>query len=310
VAAGLSPVAFGADGGGSIRTPASFCGVVGLKSTFGRVSEYGATPLCWSLAHLGPLAATATDAALGWGIVAGADLNDPDSLYQPPPTLEGWNKSDLSDLKLGVFWPWFRHSTDDMITACEEMLTYFTSLGAKVVEVEIPGLDACRIAHLVTIAAEMAQATDAYHEEHEKDYGLSVRTNLRLARALTSLDYVKAQRVRTQTIHNFNQALSEADVIITPATGVVAPPIQPGALPDGDSDLSLVVEIMRYAQPGNFTGLPAIAFPVGYNQDGLPVSMQAMGRAWDEPTLLRLALAAEQNVERLKPAFHYDILNG
>jgi len=309
VAAGLCPVAIGADGGGSIRIPSSFCGVVGLKSTFGRVSEYGATPLCWSVAHIGPIAATATDIALSWGIVAGADPQEPDTLFQPPPTLKGWNNTDLSDLKIGVFWPWFRHSTEDMVAACEEILTYFTSLGAKIVEVEIPGLEACRIAQIITIASEMAQAMDSYHEQHGKEHGLDVRTNLRLARDFTAQDYIKAQRVRTQTIENFNQVLSEADVIVAPATGLVAPPIKPRALPDGDSDLTLLVEIMRYAQPANLTGLPAIAFPAGYNHDGLPVGMQAMGRAWEEPTLLRLAMAAEQIVERVKPAWHYEILN-
>jgi Asp-tRNA(Asn)/Glu-tRNA(Gln) amidotransferase A subunit family amidase len=310
VAAGLCPVAIGADGGGSIRIPSSFCGVVGLKSTFGRVSEYGATPLCWSVAHLGPIAATATDAALGWGIVAGADLKEPDTLFQPPPTLKGWDNTNLSDLKIGLYWPWFRHSTDDMVSACEEMLNHFTSLGAVIVEVEIPGLEACRLAQTITIASEMAQAMDSFHEAHGKEHGLDIRTNLRLARDLSAQDYIKAQRVRTQTMETFNRVLREVDVIVTPATGLVAPPIKPGALPNGDSDLSLLVEIMRFAQPGNLTGLPAIAFPAGYNHEGLPVGMQVMGRAWEEPTLLRMALAADQVVERLKPAWHYDLLNG
>jgi Asp-tRNA(Asn)/Glu-tRNA(Gln) amidotransferase A subunit family amidase len=308
VAAGLCPVAIGADGGGSIRIPASFCGVVGLKSTYGRVSEFGAAPLAWSVAHLGPLAATATDAALAWGIIAGPDPKDPVSLHQPQPTLAGWDQLDLSDITMGVFWPWFEHATEDMVTGCRKMLEYFQSRGAKLVDVDIPGLEAGRVAHLITIAGEMTQALEQYHAEFGKAYGLDVRTNLALARAFTARDYIKAQRMRTRLMDNFDQVLQKVDVIITPATALVAPPIGAKTLPDGDSDLTTLGEIMRYAQPANLTGLPAIAFPVGYNAAGLPIGMQVMGRAWEEQTLLRMALAAEQIVERQRPTWFYDIL--
>jgi Asp-tRNA(Asn)/Glu-tRNA(Gln) amidotransferase A subunit family amidase len=310
VAAGLCPVAIGADGGGSIRIPCSFCGVFGIKSTFGRVSEHGAFPLGWSVAHLGPIAATATDAALAWGVLAGVDEKDPETYHQPAPTLQGWDLLDLSDLTIGVFWPWFRHASDEVVKACEAMLGNFNNLGAKVVEVEIPGLEDGRVAHLITIAAEMAQVLDSYHDEYGKTYGLDVRTNLTLARTFTARDYIKAQRVRTRLMDTFDQVLQKADVIVTPATGLVAPKIGPKVLPDGDSDLTTLNEIMRFAQPANMTGLPAIAFPVGYNKEGMPIGMQLMGRAWEESTLFRMALAAEQNVERRKPAWYYDILGG
>lgn len=132
VAAGLCPAAIAADGGGSIRIPASFCGIVGIKPTFGRISEHGAAPLCWSVAHLGPLAATATDTALAYAVMAGPDPEDPNSLRQPTPTLAGWDKLDLGGLKLGVYWPWFRHATADMVSACEAMLHKFESMGAEI----------------------------------------------------------------------------------------------------------------------------------------------------------------------------------
>jgi Asp-tRNA(Asn)/Glu-tRNA(Gln) amidotransferase A subunit family amidase len=226
------------------------------------------------------------------------------------PALEGWDNLDLSDLTLGVFWPWFRHATQDMVDGCEEMLGYFESLGAKIIEVEIPDLEMGRVAHLVTIAGEIAQVMDEYHAEHGKEHGLGIRINLRLARAFTAQDYVKAQRVRTRLMLNFNKALEIADVIVTPAAGLPAPQIKPKALPLGDSDLSVTTELMRFAPPANMTGLPAIVFPVGYNKIGLPLSMQVMGKAWDERTLLRMALAAEQKVVRQAPPWHYDILGG
>jgi Asp-tRNA(Asn)/Glu-tRNA(Gln) amidotransferase A subunit family amidase len=308
VAAGLCPVAISADGGGSIRIPASFCGLVGLKPTFGRISEYGAAPLSWSVAHLGPLAGSAADAALGYTVMAGPDLKDPNSLHQPMPTLDGWDNLDLRGLRLGVYWPWFRHATADVVSVCEAMLQQFEKMGCEICEIVIPDLEANRIAHTITIAGEMAQALSATYEEHHREHGLDVRINLALARAFSTTDYVKAQRVRTRIIANFNRALEQVDAILTPSTGLAAPPIPKGALPDGESDLTTLVEIMRFVTPANMAGLPAISFPVGYNDKALPVGMQAIGRAWQEPTLLRLALAAEQVVERKAPQVHYKLL--
>jgi len=308
VASGLCPVAIGADGGGSIRVPAAFCGLVGLKATFGRVSEFGAADLCWSVAYLGPIAASVADAALMYGILAGPDLKDEHSLNQPAPRLHGWDQTDMSGLKLGIYEPWFNHASQEMVRACQEMVESFKQLGAEVHQVVIPDLDACRVAHLITIAGEMTQALDRYDREHRKDYSLEVRTNLALAREFTARDYIKAQRVRTRMMANFNQVLKDVDVVLTPVSGVSAPQIKATALPDGDSDLSTLNEIMRFGVVANMTGLPAIAFPVGYTQTGLPLGMQAIARPWEEVTLLRIARAAEQVVERQKPQVWYQIL--
>jgi len=310
VASGLVPVAIGADGGGSIRIPAAFCGLVGLKSTFGRVSEYGAFPLCWSVAHNGPLAASATDAALTYALIAGSDLNDPFSIHQPVPSLKGWDNLKFKGLKLGVYWQWFRHADPEVVAACEAMLKQFEAMGCEIHEVVIPNLEANRIAHLVTIISEMAQSMDSiYDNPHRfKEHGLDARINLALAHHLNATDYVLAQRVRTRMMHHFNEAFQQVDMVITPSTAIAAPQIKPGALPDGDSDLTTTLEIMRFATTANMTGHPAISFPVGYTQKGLPIGMQAIGRPWEESTLLRMALAAEQVVERKAPQVYYDLL--
>lgn len=308
VAAGLCPVAIGADGGGSIRIPSAFCGLVGLKSTFGRVSEFGAAPLAWSVAHLGALTATATDAALAYAILAGPDPKDHISLHQPPPRLAGWDNLDLSGLTLGVYWPWFRHAETDVVSACEAMLVKLEEMGAEVREVALPGLEAGRIAHTITIAGEMTQALAHTYDEHRNDYGLDVRLNLALARRFTARDYIQAQRVRTKLTASFQGALETVNVILTPSTAVVAPTIPPEALPDGNSDLSLLMEIMRFTPPANLTGLPAISFPAGYSDENVPIGLQAIGRPWQEPLLLRLALAAEQVIPRQAPQVYYTML--
>lgn len=309
VAAGLCPLAIGADGGGSIRIPSAFCGLVGLKATYGRISEFGAFPLDWSVAHIGPIAASAADAALGYALIAGPDPQDTNSLHQPPPRLDGWDDTDISGLRIGLFWPWFRHASAEVVAACEAMLEGFQGLGAHLREIVIPDLDAGRVAHVITIAGEMAQAMEGYHAEHHHQHGLDVRTNLTLARAFTLRDYVKAQRMRTRLMNHFKQAFEHVDVIVTPMTGIAAPPIPASALPNGDSDLTTLADIMRFSTPANLTGLPAICFPARYTQNGLPVGLQAIGRPWDEVTLLRLALTAEGLLERQSPQVHYRMLS-
>jgi Asp-tRNA(Asn)/Glu-tRNA(Gln) amidotransferase A subunit family amidase len=308
VAAGFVPVAIGADGGGSIRIPAAFCGLVGLKATFGRVSEHGAYPLDWSIAHIGPLAWSATDAALAYAVIAGPDPNDPTSLHQPLPTLKGWDNLNLKGLKLGVYWQWFRHADAEVVAACEAMLKEYEKMGCEIVEIAIPNLEANRIAHSVTIISEMAQAMNATYDEHHKKHALDVRINLAMARQLSATDYITAQRVRTRMMQHFKHAFEQVDMILTPTTGIAAPEIKKGALPDGESDLSTTIEIMRFVTAANMTGLPAITFPVGYTQSGLPIGLQVIGKAWDEANLLRMALAAEQVVERTKPQVHHKII--
>ncbi|MEW6334174.1 MAG: amidase [Thermodesulfobacteriota bacterium] len=308
VAAGLVPVAIGADGGGSTRIPASFCGLVGLKATFGRISEHGAYPLVWSVAHVGVLAGAAADAALTYAVIAGPDPRDPISLHQPLPALKGWDDLNLKGLRLGVYRDWFRHAEREVVAACEVMLKAYENMGCRIVEIVIPDLEANRIAHSVTITSEMAQAMQATYDEHRREHGLDVRVVLALARQFTATDYLLAQRIRTRMIRHFENAFRQADMILTPATGIAAPEIKKGALPDGESDLTTTVEIMRFATVANMTGLPAISFPVGYTQKGLPIGLQVIGRPWDEAGLLRMALAAEQVVERKAPQVYYPIL--
>ena len=308
VASGLVPLAVGADGGGSIRIPAAFCGVTGLMATYGRVSEFGAAPLDWSVAHIGPLAASAVDSALGYALMAGPDPKDPHSLHQNLPVLDGWDAMDLRGLKLGVYWPWFRHAEAEVVGACEALLKGFERLGGQIVEVIIPDLEANRVAHSITILSEMAQAMEATRAEHNKEHGLDVRFNLAFARRLSSTDYIMAQRVRARMIGHFTDAFRLADVVLTPSTGLAAPEIQKGALPDGESDMSTSIEIMRFATAANMTGLPAISFPAGYTGKGLPIGLQALGRPWEEHILLRLARAAEGLVQRRKPEVFYNLL--
>jgi Asp-tRNA(Asn)/Glu-tRNA(Gln) amidotransferase A subunit family amidase len=240
--------------------------------------------------------------------MAGPDPNDPATLYQPQPSLSGWDNDDLHGVTLGVFWPWFRHADEEVVAVCETMLDHLRERGARVREVAIPDLEAARVAHAITICTEMAQAMSATYEQHHREHGYDVRISLRIARALTALDYIQAQRVRSRLIGHFRRAFTDVDAIVTPTTAIVAPRIPEAELGAGVSDLLTMAELMRFAAPANLTGLPAISFPAGYTASGLPVGMQAIGRAWEESLLLRIALTAETGFARQPPKRHFGIL--
>jgi Asp-tRNA(Asn)/Glu-tRNA(Gln) amidotransferase A subunit family amidase len=309
VASGLTPIGIGADGGGSIRIPSALTGLVGLKATFGRVSEFGAAPLCWSLAYIGPMTTSVRDCALTYELIAGSDARDHHSLGHPDVTIDAEMPGSLEGLRLGVYWPWFRHATPEVVQQCEKLLNALANRGARIVEVDIPELNAQRVAHIVTITSEMAAAMDRYYAAHRLDFGLDVRVNMKVARSWMSDEYVTAQRIRTRAIAIWTKALANVDAIITPTTGRAAPKINEAALPDGESDLTTSLEIMRYAVNSNLTGHPAISMPAGYDAAGLPIGLQAIGHPWQEQLLLRIAGAAEQIVERKAPRRWYPLLD-
>lgn len=310
VASGLAPIAIGADGGGSIRMPAALCSVVGLKATFGRVSEHGAFPLCWSVAHIGPITTSVRDCARTYGLIAGPDPLDRLSLAHPAVEIDDVPAADLRGVTLGVYWPWFRHAAPEVVQRCESLVHALVERGAALREVEIPELDMTRVAHIVTITGEMAAAMMPYDRDHRRDFGLDARVNLATARSSMAAEYLNAQRIRTRAIAAFQRAFSAVDAIVTPATGIVAPRVDPSAQPLGESNLSMTTEMMRFAFPSNFTGHPAISFPAGYDASGLPIGLQAIGRPWGERMLLRIASAAELIVQRKAPRRWYPLLDG
>lgn len=307
VAAGLCPLSIGADGGGSVRIPAALCGVSGLKATWSRVSEFGAAPLCWSVAHVGPMGATVDDVALGYSLMAGPDTKDDASLEQPNVHLKDYLNDDLKGLRVGIFTPWFKHADEDIVEQCTHALKILENQGATRHEIIIKDLDAQRIAHAVTIASEMLTAmSEEYHKDASR-FALDTRINLAIASTFTATDYVKAQQVRSLAIKAFMDVFEDVDVIITPSSAVTAPKINEKALPAGESNLSVLTEIMRFATAGNLTGLPALTVNAGYSEKGLPIGVQLMGRPWEEHTLLRLGRVIDKATIKKKPKLHFPL---
>ncbi len=308
VAAGFCPISVGADGGGSIRIPAALCGIVGLKATWSRITELGAFPLCASVGHVGPLGATVRDVALAYAIMAGPEAADHDSLHQPPVHLTGLGNHDLRDMRIGFYRPWIEHALPEVTRAVHDALDVFRERGAKIVEVTIPELDRVRIAQAITILCEMASCMEQYDAKHRRDYGLGVRINLALARALTGRDYVQAQRMRTRFQKHLAKVFENVDVIISPTTALPAPPIAKDVFPRGESNLEVTSGLMRFAFPANLSGNPALSVPGGYDARSRPIGIQLMGRPWEEHVLLRVGEVLERRVVRKPPVIYTRLL--
>ena len=309
VAVGLCPVALGSDGGGSIRIPAALCGISGLKATWSRVSSAGQFPLAWSIGHAGPLAATLSDLTLAYGVLAGADENDPWTQRQPEVNLPNPESKLPDGLRIGVFVPWFEHAKPEVFRVCLDAVETLQKLGLERKEVEFRGLEAARLAHLVAIASEMLSA-NAPHFRRKSRFGRDIRINLSLAEHLSATDYVKAQRVRTELMAALSKVFEEVDILITPTTARTAPPILPDVTTAGESDLTVQDELMRFVVPFNLTGHPALSVPCGYDPQGLPVGLQLVGRPWEEALLLRVGAALEAKVARTSPMLHHTLLSG
>ncbi|WP_275975284.1 amidase [Alkalimarinus coralli] len=307
VAAGLCPLSVGADGGGSVRIPAALCGIAGLKPTWSRVSEFGAAPLCWSVAHIGPMGATVDDVALGYSLMAGPDTKDSVTAEQPSVHLKDYLNDDLKGLRVGVFTPWFNHAEQEVVEHCTQALKILESRGATRHEIIINKLDVQRIAHAVTISSEMFTAVEDEYRKDASRFALDTRINLAIASNFTSRDYVKAQRIRGLAIKAFMDAFEDVDVIITPSSAIAAPLINTKALPAGESNLSDLTEIMRFAISANFTGLPALTVNAGYTSKGLPVGVQLMGRPWEESLLLRMGRVIDCATPKQKPEVHFPL---
>lgn len=308
VAAGLAPISIGADGGGSIRIPASICGVVGLKATWGRISEAGIPPLCWNPGHAGPLGLTVADVAAAYAIIAGRDPRDVSSQAQPPVHLEGIAQMNLEGIRLGVCRPWFDDADAAVVNACNRAIDACVKAGARVVELPAPDMNTMLWSHATIILSEMAAAMQPYLREDKSRFGLDVRVSLRIGSEFRSTDYVHAMRHRSALTAQWLELLKTCDAVVTPTTASTAAPITESALPEGETNLQLSDALLRFIRPGNLTGFPGLSVPAGYDEKGLPIGVHFAGRPYEEALLLRLGRVVEAQVERRLPAVHVSVL--
>jgi Asp-tRNA(Asn)/Glu-tRNA(Gln) amidotransferase A subunit family amidase len=282
VGMGLTPIALGNDGGGSVRIPAAHNGVVGLKGTFGRVPMDGVPMLCWSLEHAGPLAASVADALLAFDVITDERLALPEL---PRP------------LRIGVcagWWQWADAEVAAIARAAVERLS-----GVELVEVALPHIELSLPVGTATFTVEGAAAMDAAITRGEP-LSAPTRIAFELARGMSAVAYVKTQRARALVVRDFDQAWDSVDLIVTPTTATTAPPI-PRDAAGGELDEAKIIRAVTFTFAQNLSGMPAVSVPCGYDAAGMPVGLQIIAPYGEDLRALAVAAAVEQATERRKP---------
>ena len=315
VAAGMAVATLGSDTGGSIRQPASFCGVVGLKPTYGRVSRYGLIAFASSLDHIGPFANTVKDAALVLRTMAGRDPMDSTSADVPVPDYVAELEKPVRGLKVGVAKEYFGSGLDGEVRAAvEAAIQKLAGLGCEVVPVTLPHTEFAIPTYYIVATAEASanlarfdgvrygfrargakSLSEMYRQTRDGGFGMEVKRRIMLGTYALSAGYydayyLKAQKVRTLLTRDFEEAFKKVDVIAAPTA-----PTPAFKLGEKVNDPLAMYLADIYTVTANLAGIPGISVPCGETREGLPIGLQLFGRHFDEATVLRAAHAFEQS---------------
>jgi aspartyl-tRNA(Asn)/glutamyl-tRNA(Gln) amidotransferase subunit A len=297
LAGGLCLASLGEDTAGSIRNPSAFCGLAGLKATYGRVSRHGLAPLSWSLDHCGPMARVVEDLAHMLNAIAGYDPKDPTSSSAPLVDYTTALRTDVKDLVIGVPRDYIDECaprTDSIVLKrVEEATAALKSLGARIEEVKIPTL------HLATIANAVIYYNE-FWAAHKSDAAAVLKTGAPQRRAriylglLTgSADYIQAQRIRSRCRAELAEVFQKVNCLALPNQAGPAPRVEDV----GPIDTLFKHVVPEFHGPFNLTGLPTLSVPCGFSDNNLPIALQLVGRAFDEPSVLRAGYTYQQQMK-------------
>jgi aspartyl-tRNA(Asn)/glutamyl-tRNA(Gln) amidotransferase subunit A len=293
VAADMVFMAMGSDTGGSIRLPAAFCGTVGLKPTFGRVSRYGVMPLDFTLDHMGPLTRSVRDAALTLQALAGFDPRDETSSRRPVDRYTPGAESSIADLRIGLPQNFFFDFVDPAVKAgVEAMLAAAARLGARITPVRVPDIAAINAVARVIVMAEATALMEPFLNRRG-DIGADVLAILDQGRFVPATDYVNAQRLRRMMQREFRGVWETVDCLFTPSAPIGAPKIGELTVQVGDKTEDVRLACTRLVRSINLLGLPALSMPCGLDGSGMPLGLQIIGKPFDEATILRIGAALE-----------------
>jgi aspartyl-tRNA(Asn)/glutamyl-tRNA(Gln) amidotransferase subunit A len=279
VAAGLVPMALGSDTGGSIRIPASFCGIAGLKPTYGRVSRHGVLPLAFSLDHVGPFGTCVDDCALAMNAMADGDFTLP---LQP----------NLNEIRVGVPKNFFFDRVDEQVSAAVlNSVSEMKRLDASISEVQVPDLNEANAAARVI---QYAEATALYvHQDNPALFGKDVWNLIQQGKTIAGHEYVNAQRVRTLFRRDFNAIWQNIDVLVAPATPITAPGVDEIEIQLGSQKENTRMASTRLVRAINLLGEPALSLPCGKASSGMPIGLQLIGPPFSEAKLLQIGSTLE-----------------
>lgn len=281
VATGMAFAATGTDTGGSIRVPASFCGVAGLKPTYGLIDRSGVQPLGLSLDHVGPLARTVDDVRIALNAMLGG------ARLKPPP-------ESLREIRVGLpenFY--FETVVPQVKAAVEHAAQRAEKLGMQVMPVRVPDIEALNTAGLVILLSEAAAVHQTPHRERRGDFGADVLALLDQGSLIPAADYVNAQRVRKRLLAEFHELFHNIDCLFTPTTPITAPRIGQTEITLNGVQHDTRMLTTRLVRGFNVLGFPALSIPCGRSSDGLPIGLQIVARPWEENLALALGEALE-----------------
>ncbi len=301
IVARTAPATIGTDTGGSIRIPAALCGCVGLKPTWSRVSRHGVIPLAYTMDHVGPITRTVRDAAIMLNVIAGHDPADSTSSREPVPDYTAALGAGVKGMRVGIVRELMTGLSPDVARGFNAAAAQFRALGAVVDDVAIPSLPMAGVVNGIVTWAEALEYHEGWMRERPSDYGDDVRRLLEVGMMTTAVSYVRAQRARARMLSEALGALETHDVLIAPGSAVTAPRIGATRILDEETpEVDVVRDILRFTSPFDCTGQPALAIPIGLAGDGLPMSMQIVGRPFDEAGVIRVAAAYEEARGELK----------
>ena len=296
VAARASYGSIGSDTGGSVRLPAAACGVVGLKTTYGRVSRYGAVPRSWSLDTVGPLARTAEDCALLAAAISGRDHLDPTTADLPVPDYHAALSRPPKPLRVGVPSNFFFDGLDASVrTQLDQALNVLTGLGLKAESVEVPDLARTFAISDAVGKSEAAAAHERWIRERPQDYSLFVHSRTEAGFHIPATTYLAGLALRGPILADFvRRVFGAADVLFAPVMTQQVPKLSATEAGNPADVQRVIFGLTRLTRPINFLGLPALSVPCGFSANGMPAAFQLIGRPFAEATLLRLAHAYQQ----------------
>jgi aspartyl-tRNA(Asn)/glutamyl-tRNA(Gln) amidotransferase subunit A len=295
VAARLTFAALGSDTGGSVRMPAHFCGVTGLKTTVGRVSRAGAMPLSQSLDTVGPLARSVEDCAVLMGLMAGADPADPTASALPVPDYTAAIAQSMKGLTIGVPSTFYVDDLDpEVASTLDATIATLKREGANVVQVELPDQRQLSSAAYLVLAVEAAAFHKRWMIERPQDFGPQVMMRLQNGLAISGVTYLEAMRWRGPALAAYNAATAKVDAVIAPVSPVPAPTIVESDVGGSPGAEAVIQRLTRFTRPINYLGLPSLSIPSGFTRKGLPVGLQLVGRSFDEAVILRIGAAFQR----------------
>ena len=298
VAARFVYAALGSDTGGSIRLPASACGVTGLKPTQTRVSRYGAMPLSFTLDNVGPLARTARDCARVMSLIAGRDPRDPTSSHLPVPDYEGALAGDVRDMRIGIPTNYFFDGADPVVAATiDRACEVLAARGATVTRLTLPVMDAVSAYGGIISRVEAATIHAEWMRHRPQDYAQHLSGRMYAGFAIPGPYYVEALSRRGPVLRAFaDEVFAQVDVLATPTIRTALPTLDETDIDNGPPGTEVrFLALSANTRPFNYLGLPAISIPCGFDNNGLPIGLQLAGRPFAEARLLRMADAYQRD---------------